>query len=526
MITLSDLLARRELGLRLLSGPDDPSAVRIETAEVCDLPDPRPWLDSGAMLLTTGVAIGPGAHVQRLLVERAFEARAAAIGFAVGLAHAAVPRGIREACEQLGVPLVAVPAATPFRLLVAAVAQQATPHELQVAQRTLSIQNHLMEALSAPDPEAEVLRRLGSLLTGTALIADEAGTVTGAPDSALPDELWGPLRGGKGVGLHHVRGQRYVTAPISDRVGTRRWLVVVGAGAALPDHLARQALLSAERLVRLIDRARPPRPVEARTVRAELCEELLGWRTPTGGRRHVAQRASALGLSIDAGLQVAAVRAQRTPAAGDGEPGRTGGREAGPQVLGRVRAELEAWLTSDDVPFLLTTRDLDLVLIGPVPLGDALEPALHDLASAAGPLDAGVGRATASVEQLPRSHQDARFALQQLANAAGDGRSRLLRHEQLDLVTALVCDADPRLYAPRRQAVIDALGGPPLEDTLRAFLEHRLDVTATAQALHLHPNSLRYRLSRIEERLGRSLRDPGTIAMLHVAFRFGWAFRE
>ncbi|WP_040600436.1 PucR family transcriptional regulator ligand-binding domain-containing protein, partial [Patulibacter medicamentivorans] len=290
MITLSDLLARRELGLRLLSGPADPSSVRIETAEVCDLPDPRPWLESGAMLLTTGVAIGPGAHVQRLLVERTFEARAAAIGFAVGLAHAAVPRGIREACEQLGVPLVAVPAATPFRLLVAAVAQQAVPHELQVAQRTLSIQSHLMEALSAPDPEAEVLRRLGSLLTGTALIADEAGTVTGAPDSALPDELWGPLRGGKGVGLHHVRGQRYVTAPISDRVGTRRWLVVVGAGAALPDHLARQALLSAERLVRLIDRARPPRPVEARTVRAELCEELLGWRTPTGGRRHVAQR--------------------------------------------------------------------------------------------------------------------------------------------------------------------------------------------------------------------------------------------
>lgn len=93
-------------------------------------------------------------------------------------------------------------------------------------------------------------------------------------------------------------------------------------------------------------------------------------------------------------------------------------------------------------------------------------------------------------------------------------------------MTTLVCDADAALFVPRRQAVIDALGGPPLEDTLRCFLELRLDVTRTAEALHLHPNSLRYRLTRIEERLGRSLRDPATIAMLHVAFRFGWAFRD
>ncbi|WP_210495579.1 helix-turn-helix domain-containing protein [Patulibacter sp. SYSU D01012] len=518
MITLADLLARRELGLRLLSDGADPVAVRIGSAEVCDLPDPRPWLEDGGMLLTTGVAIGPGAHVQRLLVERAFEARAAAIGFAVGLVHHAVPRGVVEACAALGVPLVAVPAATPFRLLVDAVAEQAAPHELQVAQRALAIQSHLMEALSAPEPEAEVLRRLGSLLTGTALIADEAGTVSGAPDAALPDELWGPLRGGKGVGLHHVRGRRYVTAPVSDRLGARRWLVVVGAGEALPDHLARQALLAAERLVRLIERARPPRPVEAREVRAELAEELLGWRLPTGGRRHVAHRAAALGLSVGDPLQVGIVRPRRA---------REAAPEARAQALARVRAELEVHLTGAGVPFVLTERDCDLILVAPAGLDAVLEAPLHELASAGGPLDGGVGRTTTAVEELPRSYQDARFALQQLATSPRpDGRSHVLAHDDLDLVTTLVCDADPALFGPRRDAVVAALGGPPLEETLRVFLERNLDVTRTAQALHLHPNSLRYRLTRIEERLGRSLRDPATIALLHVAFRFGWAFRD
>jgi DNA-binding PucR family transcriptional regulator len=42
-------------------------------------------------------------------------------------------------------------------------------------------------------------------------------------------------------------------------------------------------------------------------------------------------------------------------------------------------------------------------------------------------------------------------------------------------------------------------------------------VVATAAALHLHPNSLRYRLSRVEKLLDRSLKQPSTIASLYVA---------
>ena len=38
-----------------------------------------------------------------------------------------------------------------------------------------------------------------------------------------------------------------------------------------------------------------------------------------------------------------------------------------------------------------------------------------------------------------------------------------------------------------------------------------------ARALRIHPNSLRYRLGRIEELTGRSLREPATIATLHLA---------
>ena len=64
-----------------------------------------------------------------------------------------------------------------------------------------------------------------------------------------------------------------------------------------------------------------------------------------------------------------------------------------------------------------------------------------------------------------------------------------------------------------RQDKSDLLG------TLRSYFDHQLDVAACAKALNLHPNSLRYRLTRIEERLGRPLRAPATIADLYLALR-------
>lgn len=59
-----------------------------------------------------------------------------------------------------------------------------------------------------------------------------------------------------------------------------------------------------------------------------------------------------------------------------------------------------------------------------------------------------------------------------------------------------------RLAAPL--AAHDREHGTSLLPTLRAFLDHDGAVGATARALFLHPNSLRYRLGRIAELTGRS----------------------
>jgi DNA-binding PucR family transcriptional regulator len=51
----------------------------------------------------------------------------------------------------------------------------------------------------------------------------------------------------------------------------------------------------------------------------------------------------------------------------------------------------------------------------------------------------------------------------------------------------------------------------PLKATLQAFAETNMNVTRAAKVLHIHPNTLRYRLRRVLEQTGR---DPHTFGDL------------
>lgn len=91
---------------------------------------------------------------------------------------------------------------------------------------------------------------------------------------------------------------------------------------------------------------------------------------------------------------------------------------------------------------------------------------------------------------------------------------------------ALLLAADPPLtqeLVDVRLAPLLALGPGPRAralSTLRAWLDAHGDVTATAEALHVHPQSVRYRLARLRETLGDDLLDdPVTRVELTLALR-------
>jgi sugar diacid utilization regulator len=64
----------------------------------------------------------------------------------------------------------------------------------------------------------------------------------------------------------------------------------------------------------------------------------------------------------------------------------------------------------------------------------------------------------------------------------------------------------------------DLAQGTNLVDTLRTWLSTNGETTSSAAALSLHPNSLRYRIKRIQEITGMDLDDADVRALAHVVF--------
>lgn len=92
-------------------------------------------------------------------------------------------------------------------------------------------------------------------------------------------------------------------------------------------------------------------------------------------------------------------------------------------------------------------------------------------------------------------------------------RTSVLLGEIADLVAGREQLRDPRL-----QELIDddAARDGSLVTSLERYLEHFGDVRAAATALHIHPNTLRYRIRRAEQVLDMHLSDPEDRLLLQV----------
>lgn len=84
----------------------------------------------------------------------------------------------------------------------------------------------------------------------------------------------------------------------------------------------------------------------------------------------------------------------------------------------------------------------------------------------------------------------------------------------LDEIVARIGDG---LVDPRVQWLRD--NEPMLADTLQAHLDCFGDIAGAAEFLHVHPNTVRYRIRRVEKLLGTSLGDPDDRLVLALGLR-------
>lgn len=479
-LTLAGLAADRPLGLRVLTG-EDVLDRPIGWVHPTELTDPQAFLEGGELLLTTGLALDEGTSPP--YVRRLVDAGVAGLGFGVGLSHDSVPRSLVATAAEVGLPVLEVPRETPFIAITRAVSRAVAADEYATTVRIGRAQQELTRTAVGKGGPAGVLRKLAKLVDGWVLLLERATVVEAAPASA---RAYGPSlreeleRLRTGTRVFELDGEEVVLQTLD--TSARRVLAV---GASL-DTAGRHIVNTAVSVLSLALEQDRAQAAAREALRTGLLELLAGGQP-------------------DLALRVLAATGAEPPAAPwsvlvfDGTPA------ARRKLLGALESE----------PVFAARWGSSVVAIG---AGDAAGP-VTDAAVRIGGLHGGVAG--------PVSTTDFAAGLEQAELAAGvalaEGKVLVSAAEHtgrglLSLIEPAVAQAFARgLLTPLREH--DETGRGDLVDSLRCWLEHHGHWDTAAARLGVHRHTLRNRIRKAGELLGRDLDSPGVRAELWVALQ-------
>ncbi|MEU6479920.1 PucR family transcriptional regulator ligand-binding domain-containing protein [Streptomyces sp. NPDC047017] len=540
---LRALLDTDALGLKLLGGEEELDRT-VRGVMTTDLRDPSRYLSGGELVLT-GLAwrrdAGDSEPFVRILVQAGVAALAA------GEAELGdVPEDLVLACARHRLPLFVVHESVAFAKVTEHVVRQVSGERAGDLAAVVDRHRRMMTAGPAGGGPDVVLDLLGSDLDLRAWLLSPAGRLIAGPKvggPALPAATCGRLaaehlaagRTGR-RGPHRVTlgGTTYSLFPI--RGGARSaqaarevretvlsdWLLAVEADAGdWPEE--RLDLLQGVTQLIAVERDRRD---AARTVRRRLAQEVLEL-VQTGAppaeiaaRLRVAAPVLLPGLGTAPHWQVVVARVEWDGSGGGGGP-------VAQALLEEILVDPNATGPEPSDRIAVAHTGDEAIALVPLPA----VPAEHDGPAASGiladilleavraPLSAGLdddGRLTLGVSAAVHSAEGLRGALEEARHArrvaaARPGRVCAAGHQELAshvLLLPFVPDDVRRAFTARLLDPLrdyDRRHRAELIPTLEAFLDCDGSWTRCATRLHLHVNTLRYRVGRIEQLTGRDL---------------------
>ncbi|MFI8522096.1 PucR family transcriptional regulator [Streptomyces sp. NPDC085481] len=508
--TLASLVQHSALKLTVRAGED-----RLDTpvrwAHVSELADPVPYMEGGELLLTTALTLdAEDPEVMGRYVRRLLGAGVVGLGFAVGVNYDEIPQALIDAARAESLPLLEVPRRTPFLAISKAVSAAIAADQYRAVTAGFEAQRELTRAALGEGPDA-VVARLAAHVDGWAALYDTSGTVL-----AVSPE-WAARRAARLT--PDVERLRERPAPASavvggteDRVelqslGTGRRVrgaLAVGTGAPLGT-AERYAVHSAIALLTLTtERSRSLQAAEQRLGAAVLRMLLAG--QPDHAR---AVAGDLYGGLLDAPFRLLIAE----PASAEAKEG-----EAPLPVLAES-LEAAAARAGESVLTVPDGEDRLVVLAGD---GGAVVTECEGYAAREAEeaeVVVGLSAPTGPIAAAAAYKQ----AEQALSVARRRGRA-LVEHEELasGSVLPLLADDAVRAFADGLLRALyehDATGRGDLVASLRAWLSRHGQWDAAAADLGVHRHTLRYRMRRVEEILGRSLDDPDVRMELWLALK-------
>ncbi len=551
---LRALLETGSLGLRLLGGQGELDR-SVRSVMTTDLRDPSRYLSGGELVLT-GLAWRRSPEESEPFVR--ILAQCGVAGLAAGEAElGSVPEDLVLACAQHRMPLFAVDEDVAFATVTEHVVRQVSGERAGDLAAVVDRHRRLMSAgpsgggpdvvldllLSDLDLRAWVLSPTGRQVAGS------TGTEPAGPErpaglpaavrSRLAADQFAAVRAGRHAPFRStVDGTSYALFPV--RRGSRDlretllsdWLLAVEADTA--DWPAeRLDLLHGVTQLIAVERDRRD---ASRTVRRRLAQEVLelvqsgAAPAETAARLRVAAPVLLPGLGTAAHWQIVVAGVEwRQP-----EGAHAGGGVEGAVDVGRAAQTLLEELLVDPVaPGAAADRvavahtGCEAVALVPLPAagggeedeGRAGLAADRLLKGVRDPMSRGLaddGRLTLGVSSPVHSAEGLRGALEEARHArrvaaARPGSVCAAGHEELAshvLLLPFVPDDVRRAFTARLLDPLrdyDKRHRAELVPTLEAFLTADGSWTRCASRLHLHVNTLRYRVGRIEQLTGRDL---------------------
>ncbi|MEO3789729.1 helix-turn-helix domain-containing protein [Nonomuraea sp. B10E15] len=500
---ISDLLAIEELRLTLLAG--DP-AREFSTVHITDLPEPGRYLGGGELVLTGLMWWHEPGDSARFVAALA-EAGVAALGAGQAwLGH--VPGDLVTACRAAGLPLVEVPTEVSFRTL----AELVVPRLSGDVREALGSHRRLVAAMAEGADLPELFRLTAAELGVTGAVVSASGEVlVGAADD--------PVR----------LATAYLTAPRLPALAGATTVFAVGrghraAGWALAcdgDLLGRADVGYELAACVALERSRME---EGRRVERRLVEQLVAAALAGAGLPELNARLRTCGIGAAEPYTIV-----NATVSGRGVPGPSAlggrvveellGREAVAAVVPAVDPGAEPGVGPEADPGVDPAVDPAARAEGAV----AVVPLRERTASeVAGRLRAGVrvlsalpdtrvsvglSGALTGAAAVKGGVEEARHA-RRLAEARAGGvvtSDEIYTHA---LLLATVPADVRRSFTARLLAPLldyDRTHQSELVRTLRVYLDCAGSWNACAERLHVHVNTVRYRVRRIEELTGRDL---------------------
>jgi DNA-binding PucR family transcriptional regulator len=494
-VRLRDLVAAPELGIRLLHGDDTVLDRPLRWVCTTDLLDPAPYLSGGELVVSGLMWRRTPADSETFVATLA---RAGAAALAAGDAvFGCVPDDLVDACRRHGLPLVGVPTEVAFGDVTEYVVGAVSAERGARLAASLARQRQLLALVAEGRSLDELTARVSADTGLVCRVLTPTGREVGAgPEPLATDEVdrltHAFLAAERLPVVTRGSSSTYSLFAVGPGLGhrTASWMVVAeGVWSEWPPEVA--DAVSELASIAALDRARRDEGLRvSRQVAEDALNLVLGG---ASGRPETTTRLRQAGLDVDAPLLVVvAAFVDRD------------------DLVETARAILDDLVAGVDGSMVAAVTDGAAVAVLPLADVDAVRRALGRLAPgvAGTRLGVGIGGPAPSsaiggaLDEARHAHRLARLRSGPVTVVSSDEITSSV------LLLATVPDDARRAFAARVLSAVldyDAAHQAGLRETLEAFLDCSGSWSRTAQRLHLHVNTVRYRIGRVEELTGRDL---------------------